>query len=289
MKKYSIYAFLAALLFLQGCGAAENDSNSAEEVSGQASQEQRDTNKDLSEDKVKNTEEQRDQKEKQEQTDPIAGKDENNVKAEKTYQINENTWTVDPITDADSKVALLTIDDAPDENTLKIAQTLKSLDVSAIFFVNGHLINTLEKEKTIKKIYDLGFAVGNHTYSHSNLKDLSEAEQKEEIIQVNNMVERITGEKPRFFRAPFGSNTDFSKKLAAEENMTVMNWTYGYDWEKDYQTKETLADIMVNTPYLSDGANLLMHDRPWTMEAMEDIVKGLKTKGYTIVNPDNIN
>lgn len=294
MKKYSVYAILAVFMFLQACGAAENDSNSSEEVSGPVTQEQRETKNEQPQDEEGNTEGQSDQTEPLEQTDEVdqtdtsEGIDESSASTEKNYQINENTWTVDPIKDAESKVALLTIDDAPDEHALKIAQTLKSLDVNAIFFVNGHLVNTPQKEEVLKEIYDLGFAIGNHTYSHSNLKELSEAEQREEIMQVNNMVEKITGEKPRFFRAPFGSNTEYSKKLAAEENMTVMNWTYGYDWEKDYQTKEAIADIMVNTPYLNDGANLLMHDRTWTMEAMADIVKGLQAKGYTIVNPDNI-
>ncbi|SIC65311.1 Uncharacterised protein [Mycobacteroides abscessus subsp. abscessus] len=67
-----------------------------------------------------------------------------------------------------------------------------------------------------------------------------------------------------------------------------MNWTYGYDWEKDYQNKEALTDIMVNSPYLTDGANLLMHDRDWTNAALEGIVKGLQAKGYEIADPDRI-
>ncbi|MFJ7680832.1 hypothetical protein [Peribacillus butanolivorans] len=44
---------------------------------------------------------------------------------------------------------------------------------------------------------------------------------------MNNLVEGIIGERPKYFRAPFGSNTDFSKKVAANEKMLVMNWTYG--------------------------------------------------------------
>jgi peptidoglycan/xylan/chitin deacetylase (PgdA/CDA1 family) len=67
-----------------------------------------------------------------------------------------------------------------------------------------------------------------------------------------------------------------------------MNWSYGYDWEKEYQTPEALADIMVNTPYLKNGANLLMHDRQWTSQALEGIVKGIQEKGFTIVDPEEI-
>lgn len=204
------------------------------------------------------------------------------------YKMNKVTYALEPIGEANTKVALLTIDDAPDKHALEMAKTLKGLDAKAIFFVNGHFINTPEKEEIIKEIYDLGFVIGNHTYSHSDLTTLSEEKQKEEILSVNEIVERITGEKPNFFRAPFGSNTDFSKQLAREEQMLLMNWSYGYDWHKEYMSGDAIAEIMVNAPELNDGANLLMHDREWTNEGLERIVKGLRDKGYEILDPEFI-
>lgn len=104
-------------------------------------------------------------------------------------------------------------------------------------------------------------------------------------MSVNDKVEEITGERPKFFRAPFGSNTDESRKIASEEKMLVMNWTYGYDWESQYMTKDAIADIMVNTELLNNGANLLMHDREWTNAGLEKIVKGLRDKGYELLDP----
>lgn len=70
--------------------------------------------------------------------------------------------------------------------------------------------------------------------------------------------------------------------------MLLMNWTYGYDWEKEYMSKEELVNIMVNTPLLTNGSNLLMHDREWTNDALEEIIKGLKQKDYKIVDPARI-
>ncbi|MCO0598393.1 polysaccharide deacetylase family protein [Peribacillus butanolivorans] len=131
----------------------------------------------------------------------------------------------------------------------------------------------------------MGFSIGNHTYSHVNLKELTEEEQKREIVKLNNLVEGIIGERPKYFRAPFGSNTYFSKKVAANEKMLVTNWTYGYDWDKEYQDKKALTEIMLNSSYLSNGASLLMHDRKWTREAIEDIVKDFHKKGYKILDP----
>jgi peptidoglycan/xylan/chitin deacetylase (PgdA/CDA1 family) len=206
----------------------------------------------------------------------------------KDYTINENNWSINPIGDANPKVVLLTIDDAPDQHALQMANDLKALNAPAIFFVNGHFLDTPEEKETLKKIHDMGFAIGNHTFSHSSLKEISPEKQKEEIVSLNDLIESIIGERPKFFRAPFGQNTDYSRQIAAEEKMSLMNWTYGYDWEKQYQNKEAITDIMVNSPYLNDGANLLMHDRTWTSEGLSDIVKGLRDKGYETLDPNRI-
>lgn len=204
------------------------------------------------------------------------------------YELNPKTYSIQPIGDANPKVVLLTIDDAPDKRALEMAKTLKSLDAPAIFFVNGHFIATEEKKAILKEIHDMGFIIGNHTKTHANLKTLSEEEQRDEIISVNGIVEEVTGERPIFFRAPFGVNTEFSRKLAIEEGMLLMNWSYGYDYEKEYMTKEKIADIMVNTELLRNGSNLLMHDRDWTADALEEIVNGLRDKGYEFVDPASI-
>lgn len=207
------------------------------------------------------------------------------ISAEPLYEMNPKTYSIEPIGDANPNVVLLTIDDAPDKRALDMAKTLKEMNVPAIFFVNGHFINTDEKKEILKEIHDMGFVIGNHTKTHANLKSLSEEEQKEEILSVNEIVEEVTGERPRFFRAPFGSNTDYSRALAQQESMLLMNWSYGYDFVKEYMTKEAITDIMINTELLRNGSNLLMHDREWTADALEDIVNGLRDKGYEFVDP----
>lgn len=79
--------------------------------------------------------------------------------------------------------------------------------------------------------------------------------------------------------------------------MIVMNWSYGYDYFTPYMDKDKLIEAMVtgegpevDVPYslLKPGANLLMHDREWTNEALRDIVEGLREQGYEIVDPELI-
>lgn len=205
------------------------------------------------------------------------------------YEINDKTWSLDPLEESiNDQVVLLTIDDAPDKYALQMAQTLKELDVPALFFVNGHFLETDEQKEILKQIDELGFVIGNHTYSHRSLHDLSEAEQLEEIVKVNDQVEAIIGKRPLFFRAPFGQNTDYSRSVIKDEQMVSMNWTYGYDWNKQYMDKESLTHIMVNADELRAGANLLMHDREWTNDALKDIVTGLREKEYEFIDPNTI-
>ncbi|MCC5802613.1 polysaccharide deacetylase family protein [Rossellomorea vietnamensis] len=275
MKK--ILASGLTLLLLTACGSEQTGSSHEAEKSNQTEvKEANQTQSDGPETEVS-------EKETHEKEEPAK-----EVVQTKDYKINEANWSIEPIDKANPKVVLLTIDDAPDQHALQMAQDLKELKAPAIFFVNGHFLDTPEEKETLKKIHDLGFMIGNHTYSHSSLRDLSPEEQKEEIVSVSDLVESITGERPQFFRAPFGQNTDYSRELAAEEKMSLMNWTYGYDWEKKYQTKAAITDIMINSPYLNDGANLLMHDRTWTSEALKDIVNGLRAKGYETLDPHRI-
>ncbi|KGA98854.1 polysaccharide deacetylase [Alkalihalobacillus alcalophilus ATCC 27647 = CGMCC 1.3604] len=211
-------------------------------------------------------------------------------KIEKKYTINATTSAVQPIEGmgADENVVLITIDDAPDNYSIEMAKNLKKLEVPAIFFVNGHFIMDEAGRDKLKEIYEMGFEIGNHTMTHPNLQQISEEEQKNEIVELNELVEEIIGERPRFFRAPFGANTDYAREVVADEQMTLMNWTYGYDWESNYQNADALTDIMVNAKELQNGANLLMHDRAWTAEALTDIINGLQEKGYKMVNPKEI-
>lgn len=280
-----IVSFLLIFLLVSCQDQANEEYN--EETNNET--EENPTNDEQEKDEVENNDSEETDVEEVVQDDPVDEIETDDVEVEPLYRINQGNWVVEPITDeAESKVALLTIDDAPDKYALEMAETLKELNVPAIFFVNAHFIQTEEKQQILRDIYEMGFSIGNHTYSHPNLAEISEEEQKEEIIKLNELIEEIIGEKPVFFRAPFGVNPDYTKEVVEEEGMVLMNWTYGYDWESAYMNAEDLADIMVNNPYLNDGANLLMHDREWTSQALPDIVKGLRDKGYQFVDPKSI-
>lgn len=269
--------FLVAILLLAGCGAEEENNSGGKEKKEETPTEQLDG---IKTGDVAEPEDKEDQKQE--------------LPAVPKYRVNPVTSSIEPIGDAKKEVVLLTFDDAPDKYSVEIAKTLKELGVNAIFFVNGHFITSEEGKAKLKEIYDMGFAIGNHTYNHANLKKIPEDKQREEILKLNDLIEEVTGERPKFFRAPHGANTEFSKQLALEEGMVVMNWTYGFDYFPEYMNAEKLKEAMITgkgpevgvpNSLLRPGANLLMHDREWTNEAIADIVKGLQEQGYEIVDP----
>lgn len=291
MKKGLLYIMIALLIVLTACSNAEEKSTNETDASSTGESDETVDN---------NTKKENEEQAEAEENREEAGTDEEEIEEnqEATYKISKDSWSVVPINDeANEDIVLLTIDDIPDTYAVDMAETLKELDANAIFFVNGHFLDTPEKEEMLKKIHDMGFVIGNHTYNHVTLPEVSKSEQKEEIISLNDRVEELIGERPSFFRAPHGANTDYSIQVAEEEGMAVMNWTYGYDYFEPYMDAEKLATAMVSgegpevdVPYslLKPGANLLMHDREWTAEALEDIVTGLRDKGFEMVDPNVI-
>lgn len=279
MKRAVWVSLLVLLVVLSACNS-EKASKEQEATDSQNSQET-----DKQKEGENEEEEKKDKEVEDTEENETKGQENTEDIPEAKYEVSD-VWSIIPLDDeVNDEVALVTIDDAPDKHALDMAKTLKGLDVNAIFFVNGHFIESPEGKEKLKEIHDMGFLIGNHTYSHPFLPDLSEEEQKEEIVRVNDMVEDIIGERPKFFRAPNGANTDYTRKLAEEEGMILMNWSYGYDWEPAYQTKEAITDIMLHNEFLRNGANLLMHDREWTAAALSDIVKGLRDQGYELVDP----
>ncbi|WP_444684114.1 polysaccharide deacetylase family protein [Alkalicoccus luteus] len=301
MKRAGILAGVM-LVFVAGC--ADNNGNGNEaaetEVHNENNDQENDDNaeneeaantdeNDYTENEMNNDEhtDEADMNETDDNTNSEQNEEGNEEAAEPAYYVAGDA-SIQPLEDAEEEIVLMTIDDAPDNHGVQMAEALAEMDTPAIFFVNGHFITSDEGKEQLEEIYELGFEIGNHTMSHPNLSDVSAEETEAEIVELNDMIEEITGERPRFFRAPFGVNTDASEEIVEAEGMQSMNWTYGYDWEADYMEAGPLAEIMVETENLRSGANLLMHDREHSLEALEDIVEGLRGKGYDFVDPDEI-
>ncbi len=215
------------------------------------------------------------------------------------YYIDPEISSVLPANeDANPNVVLATVDDVPRKlpetptSSVEEAQAMADRGIYGIFFVNGMYLQGEDGEEgrqALKEIADMGHVIGNHTLTHYSLDQVPDEETlRHEIIGNQDIIEEVIGYRPQFFRPPHGIEIPELEEILEEENMVAMNWSYGFDWDENYSNPAMLADVMVNTEFLSPGANLLMHDLTWTNEAMPAILDGIQVKGYEFVDARDI-
>lgn len=191
---------------------------------------------------------------------------------------------------ASSPIAYLTFDDGPSDNTLKLLDILDKYNVKATFFVNykpGY-------DNVYKEIVKRGHVLANHTYDH-NYKEIYSSPDAfiDNILKLDKKLEEITGVAPsKILRFPGGSNTDFITKANADKiqaKLSELGYVY-FDWNVDStdasaltQPKNSVLSGVLNGVEYVNTANILMHDtnmKYTTLEAMPEIIEGLKAKGY---------
>ncbi|MEK4367784.1 polysaccharide deacetylase family protein [Paenibacillus sp. FSL R5-0473] len=206
-------------------------------------------------------------------------------KVEKTYHMNENYYIKPNDEVSPSKVVLLTFDDGPKEEKMitSLIDTLDKHNAKAIFFVNGYRVKS--HPELLKLIHERGQIVGNHAWDHEDLKKMSNAEAAKQVTDVQKIVKETIGEEPQFFRPPFGSGNDALKAAVKKNGMLYMTWSNGsLDWDKS--TKDKPEKVIQNVlDQLNPGSNILMHELPWTVEALDELLTKLEKKGYSFVDP----
>ncbi|ETT34333.1 polysaccharide deacetylase [Paenibacillus sp. FSL R5-192] len=206
-------------------------------------------------------------------------------KVEKTYHMNKNYYIKPNDEASPSKVVLLTFDDGPKEEKMitSLIDTLDKHNAKAIFFVNGYRVKS--HPELLKLIHDRGQIVGNHAWDHEDLKKMSNAEAAKQVTDVQKIVKDTIGEEPQFFRPPFGSGNDALKAAVKKNGMLYMTWSNGsLDWDKS--TKDKPEKVIQNVlDQLNPGSNILMHELPWTVEALDELLTKLEKKGYSFVDP----
>lgn len=203
---------------------------------------------------------------------------------ELTHYMNKN-YILKPIhPEGESKVVLLTFDDGPKEAEMidAMLETLEKHEAKAIFFLNGYRIEA--NPDLLVKLHEHGQIIGNHAWDHIQLPKETEATIDKQITDVQTIVEQHTGLRPKFFRPPHGAGNEYIRAKVKQEGMLYMTWSNGSeDWVKKYQTPEGVIGRVMEQ--LHPGSNILMHELPWTVEALDTLLTKLKDEGYSILDP----
>ena len=187
------------------------------------------------------------------------------------------------------KKVVLSFDDGPDERyTGRILDILSKEHVPAVFFVIGE--NAVNNIPLVKRIYNEGFELGNHTFTHPNIATISTKRAMLELNSTRLLIESITGHSTVLFRAPYNADSEpetmqeLEPVAFAKENnyLTVGESIDPNDWEKGVTADTIFARVMQQEKM---GNIILLHDaggdREETIKALPRIIKYFKDKGYT--------
>jgi len=180
----------------------------------------------------------------------------------------------------EKKCVALTFDDGPSADTTPaILELLEKYNAKASFFVCGHSI-TDQTAPIMRRAFDMGCEINNHSYTHPAFTELTEAQMLEEVDSTTAKVEQITGRKPRFFRPPFIS---VDKRVMKTVRMPFICGEGTQDWEPQCSADKRYNDIMAQ---VRDGIIILMHDfggNEQTVEAVSRLIPDLQAQGFSFV------
>ena len=180
----------------------------------------------------------------------------------------------------EKKLVALTFDDGPNTTTTnEVLDILEKYGVKASFFLIGVNIND-DSAKAVKRAYDMGCDIGNHSKTHSNMTELTDEEIVDEIKYVDDRIYEITGEYPKYFRPPYIAVNNKMFDLIDE---TFINGFGVTDYDDRVTTEIRHMRVMKQ---VKDGAIILLHDaqgNSQTVEALDLIIPDLISEGYELV------
>ncbi|SDH50686.1 Peptidoglycan/xylan/chitin deacetylase, PgdA/CDA1 family [Aneurinibacillus thermoaerophilus] len=195
--------------------------------------------------------------------------------------------TASPIYHVDTKRKLiaLTFDDGPHPvYTAKLLNILDKYHAKATFFVVGQRAKWYPR--VIRDINRRGHEIGNHTFTHPRMKNITTARLRDEIRKTDQVIYSLIGKHPRFFRPPGGEVTYTVLLSSTKQKHPVVIWSYHQD-TRDWAHPG--IDYIVNkvTSGAKPGDIILFHDsgidQTQTLLAVEKILPILSKKGYKFV------
>lgn len=195
------------------------------------------------------------------------------------------------------KIVFLTFDDGPSTTvTPQVLDILKKNDVKGTFFVVGKQLNSDKSKELLKRIYDEGHAIGNHTYDHNYKtlypgRTLNLTNFMNDINKTENKIQEILGENfhVNVVRCPGGyMSWNGMSPLDSEfknKNMASIDWN-ALSKDAEGKSGKTPAELLDAAKKSAEGKEIvvmLMHDtygKENTAKMLDDLIKHFKSQGY---------
>jgi peptidoglycan/xylan/chitin deacetylase (PgdA/CDA1 family) len=172
----------------------------------------------------------------------------------------------------------LTFDDGPGAYTQQVLDILARYNVHATFYVIGR--NAVEHPADMKRIAAEGHEIGNHSWDHADLTQLSWSGVYQELSQTQTAVQQTAGVTPTRFRPPYGAVSNTVRNAAASLGLSVNLWSIDtVDWSQPG------VGVIVRRALTGDhnGSVILLHVlHQQTVTALPSIIEGIRAQGYTL-------
>ena len=185
-----------------------------------------------------------------------------------------------------SPTVTITYDDGPGDFTETLLDELQALNATASFFVLTAL--ALQRPETVRRALAEGHTVGLHSWSHPNLTALVEARDwdalTKEVDQAADVLQSITGERPFYFRPPYGAINAQLRDYLHQRGFAVAMWSSGcIDWA----LTDAHANVVTYVDGLADaGGVICMHDiHETSVQGTPELVAALRSSNGPWVNP----
>jgi cellulose synthase/poly-beta-1,6-N-acetylglucosamine synthase-like glycosyltransferase/peptidoglycan/xylan/chitin deacetylase (PgdA/CDA1 family) len=226
--------------------------------------------------------------------------DPNNLVGDEVFKNLPSPYEVNMYGSSPNKIAI-TFDDGPDpEWTPKILDILKDKGVRATFFLIG--VEAQKYPGITKRVYAEGHEIGNHTFTHPDISNISKRYFEVELNLTERFFEGKLGVKPVLFRPPYSidqepDTADQVRPLELAQDLgyiTIGDKLDPNDWHDNphRSASDIVKDVLTNLPpcapnNLACGNIILLHDgggnRSETVKALPQIIDGLRAHGYEIV------
>lgn len=191
------------------------------------------------------------------------------------------------------KTLALTFDDGPDPRfTPQILDILDKKGIKATFFVIGS--NAESHPELLRRIYAAGHDIGNHTYTHPNIADVSVTQLRLEVSATERLLESVLGRQTHLFRSPYGEDSEPETEDQVRPMEALSGQGYIFvgmsidpnDWMQP--GVDAIVNEIVRQADSGEGNVILLHDsggnRSQTVAALPRIIDTLQAQGYRFVS-----
>jgi peptidoglycan/xylan/chitin deacetylase (PgdA/CDA1 family) len=189
------------------------------------------------------------------------------------------------------KLVALTFDGGGDTATgaRLILATLRRRHVTATFFVSGRWIRL---HRGLAREIGRRYPVGNHTYSHTDLRGLPDTAVRADVRRGAYWIRRVAQRDPRpLFRFPYGARDARTVAVVNSLGYTSVRWsvdTWGWMGRSEGQSVGSVVQRFEQ--HLEPGAIVLMHlgaARDGSLldtRALPQVIRAAKRRGYRFVS-----